>query len=177
MSRHIGHRCVLDFSQGARSSIGPVVFGFDKFAERLIRHAALNIGKIIGIRLALFECDIARKHAVRIMIDHGRVDLNAASVYHIGHATGHDGVACRRGGGVAGSVLLSGCHIARFIGGISRSRLLRFSDGLCRRSSISCRRGRRSRILRNCRCHRNRGNLTSRSGGIRTLGRKRQTRQ
>ena len=177
MSRHIGHRCVLDFSQGARSSIGPVVFGFDKFAERLIRHAALNIGKIIGIRLALFECDIARKHAVRIMIDHGRVDLNAASVYHIGHATGHDGVACRRGGGVAGSVLLSGRRIARFIGGVSRSRLLRFSNGLYRRSNIGCRRGRWSRILRNRRRHRSRGNLIRPSGGIGAFRRQRHARQ
>ena len=95
VSRHIGHRCVLDFSQGARSSIGPVVLGFDKFAERLIRHAALNIGKIIGIRLALFERDVVRKLAVRIVADHGRVDLNTAPACHIGHATGHDSVVCR----------------------------------------------------------------------------------
>ena len=113
VSRHIGHRCVLDFSQSARNSIGPVVLGFDKFAERLIRHAALNIGKIIGIRLALFECDIARKHAVRVVGNHGRIDPNAALACHIGHATGHDGVACRSGGVVAESVLFSGCRIVR----------------------------------------------------------------
>ena len=180
VSRHIGHRCVLDFSQGARSSIGPVVLGFDKFAERLIRHAALNIGKIIGIRLALFECDIARKHAVRVVGNHGRFDLNTAPACHIGHATGHDGVIRRRGGVVAGSILFSGCRIVGFIGGASRGRLLRLSGGLRRRSSIGCRHGRSGRcgrILRNRRRHRSRGNPIRPSGGIGAFRRQRHARQ
>ena len=182
--RHIGHRCVLDFNQGARSSIGPVVLGFDKFAERLIRHAALNIGKIIGIRLALFECDIARKHAVRVAGNHGRIDPNVAAANNIGHTAGHDGVARRHGGVVvARSVLPSERSTARLIGSIGWDCLLRLNGGLRRRSSIGCRRGRSSwcgrcsRILRNRRRHRSRGNLIRPSGGIGAFRRQRHARQ
>ena len=184
MSRHIGHRCVLDFSQSARNSIGPVVLGFDKFAGRLIRHAALNIGKIIGIRLALFECDIARKRAVRVAGNHGRIDPNVAAANNIGHTAGHDGVARWHGGVVvARSVLPSERSTARLIDGIGWDCLLRLNGDLSRRSSIGCRRGRSSwcgrcsRILRNCRRHRSRGNLVRPSGGIGAFRRQRHARQ
>ena len=185
VSRHIGHRCVLNFSQGARNSIGPVVLGFDKFAERLIRHAALYIGKIIGIRLALFERDVARKHTVRIMIDHGRVEVDATRVLDgVGHATGHDGIVCRRGGVVAGSVLFGGCRIVHRCRRCVLLSLLRFCRGLRHRSRVSHRRSRghryrrRSRrILRNRRRHRSRGDLARRSGGIGIFGRQRHARQ
>ena len=185
MSRHIGHRCVLDFSQGARSSIGPVVLGFDKFAERLIRHAALNIGKIIGIRLALFERDVVRKLAVRIVADHGRVDLNTAPACHIGHATGHDSVVCRRAvGATKRAILVDSNRIVHRCRRCVLLILLSFCRGRCRRSRVSHRRSRshryrrRSRrILRNRRRHRSRGNLIRPSGGIGAFRRQRHARQ
>ncbi len=138
----------------------------------------------MGIRLALFERDVVRKLAVRIMIDHGRIDPNAAPACHIGHATGHDGVARRHGGVVvARSVLPSERSTARLIGGIGWDCLLRLNGGLRRRSSIGCRRGRSSwrgrcsRILRNRRRHRSRGNLIRPSGGIGAFRRQRHARQ
>ena len=181
--RHIGHGRILNFDQSARSGIGPVALNLDDFARKRFWNATLNIGKIIGIRLALFECDIARKRAVRVAGNHGRIDPNVAAANNIGHTAGHDGVIRRRGGVVAGSILFSGCRIVGFIGGASRGRLLRLNGGLRRRSSIGCRRGRSSRcgrcsrILRNRRRHRSRGNLIRPSGGIGAFRRQRHARQ
>ena len=120
---------------------------------------------IINRLLAQHIGRIGRKHAIDGLI------------CHVGHTMRRNGVVCRRGGVVAGNVLFSGCRIVRLIGGVSRSRLLRFGDSLCRRSSVGCRRGRRSRILRNCRRHQSRGNLARRGGGIRAFGRERHARQ
>ena len=187
-SRHVGHESILNFDQSARSGIGPVVFNLDDFARKRFWNATFYIGKIvIGIRLALFERDVVRKHAVRIMIDHGRIDPNVAAANNIGHTAGHDGVARRHGrhGGVvvARSVLPSERRTARLIGGIGWDCLLRLNGGLRRRSSVGYRRGRSSwcgrcsRILRNRRRHRSRGDLTHCSGGIGTFRRQCHARQ
>ena len=109
-SRHVGHGCILNFDQSARSSIGPVALNLDDFARKRFWNATLNIGKIIGIRLALFECDIARKRAVRVAGNHGRIDPNAAAANNIGHATGHDGIVCRRAVGATKRAILVGSN-------------------------------------------------------------------
>ena len=139
----------------------------------------------MGIRLALFECDLARKRAVRIVGDHGRVDPNVAAANNIGHTAGHDGVVCRRAvGATKRAILVDSNRIVHRCRRCVLLILLSFCRRRRRRSRVSHRRSRshryrrRSRrILRNRRRHRSRGNLIRPNGGIGAFRRQRHARQ